>query len=30
MFCTLAPDDVPELFQPYVQDWLVAMQHPTP
>ena len=30
MFCTLAPDDVPELFQPYVQDWLVAIQHPTP
>jgi hypothetical protein len=30
MWCDLAPDDVPELFQPYVQDWLAPTQNPTP
>jgi RNA polymerase sigma factor (sigma-70 family) len=30
MSCAFAPDDVPELFQPYMQDWLAAMQNPAP
>jgi hypothetical protein len=30
MNCDMAPDDVPELFVPYLQDWLAAMQNPTP
>ena len=30
MSCGVAIDDVPLLFQPYVQDWLDAMQNPAP